>query len=108
MQSPYGEGGASKGNRSPAVRKGERKTRSSSSPKAKKTGLSDRVITRSVESKLKFEGSLEAGAHRPGSPPPMNGDQAKGVKAEGQGELLHKSHIRFIPKCPPRIFFGLG
>ena len=100
MQSPYGEGGASKGNRSPAVSKRERKTRSSSSPKAKKTGLSDTVITRSAESELKSEGSLEAGAYRPGSvPPPMNGIQAKPVKAEGQGELLHKSHICFIPKC---------
>ena len=107
LQSPYGEGGASKGNKSRAVGKGERKTRPSSSPKAKKTGLADTVITKSAESEL--EGSVEAGAHRPGSvPPPINEKQDKQVKAEEQGELLRKSHIRFIPKCSAQNYFGLG
>ena len=107
--SPYQEGGASKGNRPPAIGKGKRRKQSSSGPKAKKPRPSDRGRTGSAGSELEFEGSLEAGTHGPSSvTPPINKKQAKQVKAEEQGALLHRDHIRFIPKCPAQNFLGLG
>ena len=107
--SPYQEGGASKGNRPPAIGEGKRRKQSSSGPKAKKTTLSDdRVRTRSAGSELEFEGSLEAGTHRPCFvPPPMNGNQAKRVKAREQGEVLHNSLISFMPQWQKHVFFLL-
>jgi hypothetical protein len=81
LQSPYGEGGASKGSRPPAVGKGKRRKESSSNPKAKKIKLR-------AGSEDEFDSSLKDETHRPGFiPPPINRDEAQSE----QGELLHKS-----------------
>ena len=94
MKLPYKGGGASKGNRPPAVGKGKRRKESSSGPKAKKIRLR-------AGSEDEFDSSLKDETHRPGFiPPPINRDEAQ----REQGELRYYIRVSYYTPWPGQVF----